>query len=31
MIILIPIGGTGERFKKHGYKLPKALIPVEKK
>jgi capsule biosynthesis phosphatase len=28
MIILIPIGGTGERFKKNGYSRPKALINV---
>ena len=28
MIILIPLGGTGERFKRNGYKLPKALINV---
>lgn len=28
MIILIPLGGTGERFKKNGYKEPKALIKV---
>ena len=28
MIILIPLGGTGERFKKNGYKCPKALIKV---
>jgi len=28
MIILIPIGGVGERFKKNGYKEPKALIKV---
>jgi HAD superfamily hydrolase (TIGR01509 family) len=31
MIILIPLGGTGERFKKEGYTLPKALIPVDNK
>ena len=31
MIILIPLGGTGERFKKAGYNLPKALIPVDNK
>lgn len=28
MIILIPLGGIGERFKKNGYKEPKALIKV---
>jgi capsule biosynthesis phosphatase len=28
MIILIPIGGTGERFSKEGYKNPKPLINV---
>ena len=28
MIILIPLGGTGERFKKNGYNQPKALINV---
>lgn len=28
MIIVIPLGGTGERFKKNGYKEPKALIKV---
>ena len=28
MIILIPLGGRGERFKKNGYKMPKALINV---
>ena len=26
MIIVIPIGGIGERYKKNGYKKPKALI-----
>ena len=26
MIILIPLGGIGERFAKNGYNLPKALI-----
>ena len=26
MIIIIPIGGTGQRFKEKGYKNPKALI-----
>ena len=31
MIILIPLGGTGERFKSDGYILPKALIPVNNK
>ena len=28
MIIIIPLGGRGERFKKLGYKQPKALIRV---
>ena len=28
MIILIPIGGIGQRFKDNGYTLPKALIKV---
>ncbi len=28
MILLIPLGGTGERFKKNGYKAPKALIKL---
>lgn len=28
MIILIPLGGTGERFKKEGYIKPKALIDI---
>lgn len=28
MIILIPLGGTGERFKNNNYKLPKALIKI---
>lgn len=28
MFILIPLGGTGQRFKKNGYKQPKALINV---
>lgn len=28
MIILIPLGGTGERFKENNYKLPKALINI---
>ena len=28
MIIIIPLGGTGQRFKKNGYKDPKALIKV---
>ena len=28
MIILIPIGGIGQRFKNNGYKKPKALINV---
>lgn len=28
MIIIIPIGGIGQRFKDHGYKKPKALINI---
>ena len=28
MIIIIPLGGTGQRFKMNGYKDPKALIKV---
>lgn len=28
MNIIIPLGGKGERFSKHGYKDPKPLIPV---
>ena len=28
MIIIIPIGGIGQRFKNNGYKTPKALIRV---
>ena len=28
MIVLIPLGGIGDRFKKLGYKEPKALIPL---
>lgn len=28
MIIIIPIGGNGKRFKNHGYKKPKALINI---
>jgi capsule biosynthesis phosphatase len=28
MIIIIPLGGIGERFKKNGYNVPKALINV---
>lgn len=31
MIILIPLGGTGERFKCEGYDLPKGLINVNEK
>jgi len=31
MIILIPLGGTGERFKKEGFNKPKALIEVNDK
>ena len=28
MIVIIPLGGTGERFKKNKYTEPKALIKV---
>ena len=28
MFIIIPLGGTGERFKKEGYNIPKALIKI---
>jgi capsule biosynthesis phosphatase len=28
MIVLIPIGGTGQRFKENGYTKPKALINI---
>jgi len=28
MIVLIPLGGVGQRFKSYGYKKPKALIHV---
>lgn len=28
MIVIIPIGGIGQRFKNHGYTKPKALIKV---
>jgi capsule biosynthesis phosphatase len=28
MIILIPLGGTGQRFKNNGYQRPKALVNV---
>ena len=28
MIVLIPLGGIGKRFKDLGYKLPKPLINV---
>ena len=31
MFILIPLGGSGERFKKDGYTIPKALIKVNNK
>lgn len=31
MIILIPLGGTGERFKINGYDKPKSLIKVNNK
>ena len=28
MILIIPLGGIGERFKKNGYDCPKALVKV---
>ena len=28
MIIVIPLGGIGSRYKKNGYNKPKALIKV---
>jgi len=28
MILLIPLGGFGDRFKKEGYKMPKALVSI---
>ena len=28
MIIIIPIGGLGERFKKNNYTLPKCMINI---
>jgi len=28
MIVIIPLGGVGERFKQNGYKKPKALIKI---
>ena len=28
MIVIIPIGGSGERFKKNNYKLPKCMINI---
>jgi HAD superfamily hydrolase (TIGR01549 family) len=31
MIIIIPIGGIGKRFKENGYKKPKALINIYEK
>ena len=31
MIIIIPLGGLGTRFKKQGYIMPKALINIEDK
>ena len=31
MIVLIPIGGIGQRFKDSGYELPKALVEVDGK
>ena len=31
MIIMIPIGGVGQRFKNEGFQKPKALIKVKGK
>ena len=31
MIIFIPLGGTGERFRAEGYSCPKALVPANGK
>ena len=31
MIIIIPIGGIGQRFKENGYRKPKALIDIYRK
>ena len=31
MIVIVPLGGIGDRFKKLGFKEPKALIEVEQK
>lgn len=31
MIIILPIGGVGQRFKENGYKKPKALINIYEK
>ena len=28
MIVIIPLGGIGSRFKENGYKEPKALIKI---
>ena len=28
MIVIIPLGGTGQRFKENGYLRPKALIRI---
>ena len=28
MIVLVPLGGIGNRFKKENYKKPKALIDI---
>ena len=31
MIVIIPLGGKGKRFKENNYNLPKALIEVNGK
>ena len=28
MIVLIPLGGSGQQFKEQGYRLPKPLVPL---
>ena len=28
MLLLIPLGGLGQRFKDQGYRLPKPLVPL---
>jgi HAD superfamily hydrolase (TIGR01509 family) len=31
VVLLIPLGGSGERFKTEGFMVPKALVPVDDK